>query len=147
MAVKVKMLKTQPGCPDGITAILYQKGGEYELPSSLARLFIEMGAAQLAPAESEMIRGAPTGADMGTSPADKSEDAGEEEDYEPPLDLDLEEIVEMSKEEKASLKKKILKMHRDKLEALIDHNELGIPYRSTWRDETVTSRVIEALGL
>lgn len=38
---KVKMLKTKPGSPDGVSVRVYDKGKEYDLPEDLANVFLK----------------------------------------------------------------------------------------------------------
>jgi hypothetical protein len=42
----VKMLETKLGSPDGIQVNEYKKGEEYDLPSSLAQVFLDEGWAE-----------------------------------------------------------------------------------------------------
>lgn len=47
--LKVKMLATTPGSPDGIRVISYREGEVYELPDNLAKAFVDaMHVAELA---------------------------------------------------------------------------------------------------
>ncbi len=141
--IKVKMLSTKPGSPDGITHRLYEAEHEYEVPSNLARLFIEMGAAEKV--GEKMIRSAPM--DKGVkSEEDEGTNVDEEADI-PDMQMDAEVIIRMDKKEKKEYKKLILRMPRLQLEQYVDSNELPIPYKANWRDETLSARVVEVLGL
>ncbi len=141
--VKVKMLKTKPGAPDGITHRLYDAGCEYDLPSNLARLFIEMGAA--VKVEEKIIRSAPMDKDV-RSEEDEGTNVEEEVD-DSDIQMDAEVIIRMDKKERKEYKKLILRMPRLQLEQYVDSNELPIPYKANWRDETLAARVVEVLGL
>lgn len=44
--MQVKMKSTQKGSPDGITVHTYEKGEVYDLPDSLAEVFLEEGWAE-----------------------------------------------------------------------------------------------------
>lgn len=44
--MQVKMKSTQKGSPDGITVNTYEKGEVYDLPDSLAVVFLEEGWAE-----------------------------------------------------------------------------------------------------
>lgn len=44
--VKIKMLETRKGSPDGMTVCSYQRGEQYELPDELARVFVREGWAK-----------------------------------------------------------------------------------------------------
>ncbi len=142
--VKVKMLKTKPGAPDGITHRLYDAEQEYDLPSNLARLFIEMDAA--VKVEKKMIRSAPMDKDA-KSEEDERADVDEEADISDMQTLNAEVIAGMDKKERKEYKKLILRMPRPQLEQYVDSNELPIPYKANWRDETLSARIIEVLGL
>ena len=39
--MKLKMLETRSGSPDGVSTVLYKKNREYELPDDLACVFIK----------------------------------------------------------------------------------------------------------
>ncbi|MCH8209415.1 MAG: hypothetical protein IIA62_10255 [Nitrospinae bacterium] len=39
--MKLKMLETRSGSPDGVSTVLYEKDREYELPDDLACVFIK----------------------------------------------------------------------------------------------------------
>lgn len=39
--MKLKMLETRSGSPDGVSTVLYEKNREYELPDDLACVFIK----------------------------------------------------------------------------------------------------------
>lgn len=39
--MKLKMLETRSGSPDGVSTVLYEKDREYELPDGLACVFIK----------------------------------------------------------------------------------------------------------
>jgi len=41
--VKIKMLETRTGSPDGVSVRTYVKGEQYELPDELARVFVHEG--------------------------------------------------------------------------------------------------------
>lgn len=41
--MKIKMLETRTGSPDGRTVHSYVRGEEYEMPDSLARVFVDEG--------------------------------------------------------------------------------------------------------
>jgi len=41
--VKIKMLETRTGSPDGVSVCSYIKGEHYELPDDLARVFVHEG--------------------------------------------------------------------------------------------------------
>ena len=44
--IKVRMIQTKKGSPDGIRVIEYQKGEIYDLPASLAEVFLREGWAK-----------------------------------------------------------------------------------------------------
>lgn len=44
--MKILMLKTMLGSPDGITVNEYEQGGEYDVPAGLADNFLGQGCAQ-----------------------------------------------------------------------------------------------------
>ena len=44
--VKVKMLVSTHGSPDGIEVLRYEKGKTYQVSENLARLFVEAGLAE-----------------------------------------------------------------------------------------------------
>jgi hypothetical protein len=149
MAMRVKMLKNQPGSADGINVRLYEEGEVYTVPNILGRLFLEMKAAEQIE-EQEMMRGAPTDEDIGSAPLDKDveeEELDTSDEVEPVLEVTPSDVAAMSKKDKKALKKRVQKMNREQLEQLIAHNELQIPHTSHWRDDTVAMRTIEALGL
>ena len=145
MLKKIKMLRNQAGCADGITHRLYKEGEVVDLPESLTRLFIEMGAAEPV-LEEKMMPGAPLDKEMKESPEDK-EEAVEEEGEELPDRLNAEVIFKMDKKEKAQMKYMVERFSRPQLEELIEREELPLKPTPTWRDDTVTKRVLEALGL
>ena len=39
--MKLKMLETRSGSPDGVSTVLYERDREYELPDDLAYVFIK----------------------------------------------------------------------------------------------------------
>lgn len=41
--VRIKMLETRTGSPDGMTVCSYSKGEQYELPDRLAQVFVQEG--------------------------------------------------------------------------------------------------------
>lgn len=41
--VKIKMLETRTGSPDGMTVRSYTKGEQYEMPGDLAQVFVQEG--------------------------------------------------------------------------------------------------------
>jgi len=41
--VKIKMLETRTGSPDGVTVCSYAKGEQYDLPDGLAQVFVHEG--------------------------------------------------------------------------------------------------------
>ena len=41
--MKIKMLETRVGSPDGVTVRSYARGEQYELPDGLAQVFIDEG--------------------------------------------------------------------------------------------------------
>lgn len=41
--VKIKMLETRTGSPDGMTVRSYARGEQYELPDGLAQVFVSEG--------------------------------------------------------------------------------------------------------
>ena len=49
--MKVRMLDTQPGSPDGHKVIWYRQGQVYDLPLALASEFLVAGWAEEVPAE------------------------------------------------------------------------------------------------
>lgn len=55
--MKIKMLETTPGSPDGITLKIYEKGNVYDLNDDLANCFFEMGVCELH--EEKAIEAAP----------------------------------------------------------------------------------------
>ncbi len=144
--VKVKMLRTQPGCPDGITQKLYEAGQEYSTSSNLARIFCEIGAAEEVSAK--MVRESPKNKDMGPAPKDKKKAVEDPTVVKlPDRKIDAEVLMRMDRRERAEYSKLIRRMIRPQLEEFIDSNELPVPYKKTWRDETICKRVIEVLGL
>jgi hypothetical protein len=48
--VKIKMLETRTGSPDGFTVRSYTKGEQYELPDELANVFVHEGWGKPIPA-------------------------------------------------------------------------------------------------
>ena len=136
--MKVKMLRNQSGCADGITQRLYLEGNEYDLPSRLSKNFLEIKAAEAV--HEKMIRRAPIDMDMGEAPEAKSEMPAD-------ISIDVSHISNMSAKERGELRRVILRMPREALEKLIADNELAVPVKSTWRDETIATRIIEALSL
>lgn len=40
-SIEVKMLKTTPGSPDGLTTVSFKEGKKYDMPSSLAEVFVD----------------------------------------------------------------------------------------------------------
>ena len=44
--MRVRMLETKPGSPNGIAVNVYHKGNVYELPDELARCFLSVGHAE-----------------------------------------------------------------------------------------------------
>ncbi len=44
--MKLKMLETRSGSPDGVSTVLYEKDREYELPDDLACVFVKEKWAQ-----------------------------------------------------------------------------------------------------
>ena len=136
--MKVKMLRNQSGCADGITQRLYLEGNEYDLPSRLSKNFLEIKAAEAV--HERMIRRAPIDMDMGEAPEVKS-------DMPADISINVSNIDSMSVKERGELRKLILRMPREMLEKFIADNELAIPVKSTWREETIATRIIEALGV
>ncbi len=45
--IRVRMLETKPGSPNGIVVNTYHKGNVYELPDELAMSFLSVGHAEL----------------------------------------------------------------------------------------------------
>ena len=45
--MKICMLKTQNGSPNGIRVVTYKKDVEYDIPDSLANVFIKMKVAEI----------------------------------------------------------------------------------------------------
>jgi hypothetical protein len=45
--VKIKMLESRTGSPDGVTVCSYARGEQYELPDDLARVFVQEGWGKL----------------------------------------------------------------------------------------------------
>jgi len=45
--VKVKMLRTAKGSPDGIQINVYEEGKVYNIPDDLAKCFFDIGACEL----------------------------------------------------------------------------------------------------
>lgn len=43
----IRMLKTVPGYPDGLTRVVYVEGQEYNIPEDLFRSFVSMGVVEL----------------------------------------------------------------------------------------------------
>lgn len=41
--VKIKMLETRTGSPDGMTVCSYVRGEQYEMPDGLAKVFVNEG--------------------------------------------------------------------------------------------------------
>jgi len=41
--MKIKMLETRMGSPDGVSVLAYTEGEQYEVPDSLGRVFIAEG--------------------------------------------------------------------------------------------------------
>lgn len=148
MPVKVKMLRNQAGCPDGINSVMYRKGDEPDLPSNLARLFLEMGAAELA-LEKGMMRGSSTPeGDSGEEEELTLEEQKEEEEKADISDkLNVKVVSLMNHKEKAQLKYLVRRLNRTQLEHLVEREELPFKPMPNWKDETVVKRVLEALGL
>jgi len=69
--VKIKMLKTQAGSPDGLTVRVYQKDRRYDLPKALAEVFIEEGWARLAMA-SRTAKSKPDRKNLDAAPENKA---------------------------------------------------------------------------
>ncbi len=44
--MKIKMLETRMGSPDGVSVLSYSEGEQYELPDGLAQVFIAEGWAK-----------------------------------------------------------------------------------------------------
>jgi hypothetical protein len=44
--MRVRMLRTQRGSPDGIASVEYEAGESYDLPASLAQAFLVMRVAE-----------------------------------------------------------------------------------------------------
>lgn len=64
--MKIKMLESRSGSPDGISTLLYEKGQEYCLPDDLAWVFID---------EKWAVKASSTAAgkkDLGSAPENKS---------------------------------------------------------------------------
>ncbi len=62
--MKLKMLKTAAGSPDGLTVLRYERHAEVEVPEALARVFCGQGWARpLKPARTK---------DAGAAPENKS---------------------------------------------------------------------------
>ncbi len=59
--MKIKMLETRSGSPDGVSTVLYEKDREYELPDDLACVFIKEKWARTACKK-----------DLGSAPENKS---------------------------------------------------------------------------
>lgn len=68
--MKVKMLKTEKGSPNGIRVIEYIKGEEYEMPEKLADVFISIGCAE---PKMKSVKQSPKNKIMQT-PKDKSDE-------------------------------------------------------------------------
>jgi hypothetical protein len=73
--VKIQMLKTAKGSPDGRKVMLFEGGKEYDMPESLALVFAAEGLGELVPVEvkPKMMRGAPDNKAEADVPADKAE--------------------------------------------------------------------------
>lgn len=39
--MKIKMLQTRSGSPNGVSTVLYEKDREYEIPDELAQIFLK----------------------------------------------------------------------------------------------------------
>ena len=63
--MKIKMLESREGSPDGISNVLYETGREYCLPDDLARVFID---------EKWAVKACKK--DMGSAPENKSAKTG-----------------------------------------------------------------------
>lgn len=137
--MKVKMLRNQDGCSDGINKRLYREGMVYDLPSRLSRLFIEMGVAEVF--VDKMVRRPPINTSEESAPILKEEDDIIEEGV---ILLNVESMTPL---EKMQLKNRIVRMSREEMELLIDKNELNIFPKPGWRDETVANRIISTLGI
>jgi hypothetical protein len=139
--MKVKMLRNQDGCADGVNKRLYREGMIYDLPSRLSRLFLEMGAAE--EHVDRMVRRPPITTSEESAPNVKG---GEEDDIieEGVILLSVESMTPL---EKMCLKNRIIRMSREEMEALIEKNELNILQKPGWRDETVANRIISTLGI
>lgn len=62
----IKMKETQKGSPNGLVVNTYEKGNEYDLPESLANVFLKIGAC-------EMVK-VPSNKDAGSSSENKDKD-------------------------------------------------------------------------
>jgi len=58
--MKLKMLQTRSGSPDGVTVNRYERGAVYEVPAALAEVFLDQGwARRAAPPRSKNAGAAP----------------------------------------------------------------------------------------
>ena len=97
--MKIIMLKTTPGSPNGTEVIKYEKGREYEVPEALARVFVEqIGCAECYDLPKAKSAGEAPENKMAQVPEDKNEEPPEKEE-----DLESEEDLEPEKEEEEDL--------------------------------------------
>ncbi len=75
--MRILMLKATKGAPDGFTVTEYSAGHEYDLPDSLANVFVSMHAATpIAPPlpEEKKLAAAPENKAMPAPPENKAEE-------------------------------------------------------------------------
>lgn len=76
--MKIRMLESRPGSPDGVTVQWYPKGEEFlfDTPGGqdLGAVFVREGWAKLV--ESKALPGAPDNKDLGAAPANKTRPGG-----------------------------------------------------------------------
>ncbi|MGL6349728.1 MAG: hypothetical protein ACRC2U_07780 [Aeromonas sp.] len=69
--VKVQMLKSKAGSPDGIQVVFYTEGETYDVPLALAESFVTEGVAEQV-AEGKAVREAPANKAVAKAPANKA---------------------------------------------------------------------------
>ena len=74
--MKIKMLRTQRGSPDGLSIRLYQEGKTYDFPDSLGEVFLKEGwgkeVRERAPVpEGKALGAAPEGKALRAAPENK----------------------------------------------------------------------------
>jgi hypothetical protein len=71
--MKLKMKKTMPGSPDGITVNLYKKDEIYDIPESLATVFLDNDLAEKASITAKIVEPEKPKS-VSSSPENKMED-------------------------------------------------------------------------